>query len=301
MAKAKAKKMANKGKDEENQMKLAEKWAKAISKLPEIGLYILWRTNGEFVGVGPIERRPENGTYRELIRYVRPDGRMGEEPLDYKPDPHGDPVSAVPLVMSKPLIITARRKPGFDDSEDNFEWIMDFTRATYYQNLRDDVIRLRNENSELLWRLDELNMIIQRQQKEITVLSERTRMLEEKLEMATRENVLLKSLITQLEEVAKKALAGYVEAESALNEVMRKAEVLGQYRVMGPVDKVKAIVDETKEVVETIQSYGTGMMDETVIIHKINEFKNEINNRLKRLEDEIRSNRTEKLEKKEAF
>jgi len=280
----------------EEKRELAEKWVKSLKKLSELDMYILLRTTGEFVGiVFYIERRPVNGAFRTVLHYITPDGRIAKEYLDYMPDPNGEPQDVRVIIFSRLIILTARKKPGFEDSEENFEWIISMDRANYYMNLRDDNIRKRQEIAELMWRMDEMNATISRQDNEVTVLSERLRMTEEKEKMLSRENILLKRTVSQLEEVAKKAMAGYIEAEAALSEIMRKAEILGQDRVLSPSERVKEIAKEGKDVMEIIQStYSPIEGDNTAILAKLDY----ITNRIQRLEEDIRKVRREEVKEK---
>lgn len=279
-------------KKEEEKESLAKKWVNAINRLPRAELQILLRSSGDFGGViFRREKKQVNGTFRTVIHYIKPDGSSGKEYLDFMPDPAGEPEDARPIIFPPPFVMTARKKPGFDDDEESFEWLLDQRRASYLQGLKNDLIKRNHEISELNWRIDELRTIINRQENEIKVLSERIRMYEDDVERLSRENILLKRTVTQLEEVARKSLAGYIESEKALNEIMRKAELLGQERVMSPVERLKQIAEESKEVMEIIQAGHS--RDElsyemfAALQRRINDLDAKINRLLERREEQV--------------
>lgn len=233
--------------------RLAEKWVDALKALMEEEMYILLCPTGWRGVTYLVETKKDNGDRRIRLITVDPEKRETMEYLDYKPDPNDAPRDLRAFVISNgPFIFTQRVKPGFDDDPENFEFVITGRTADYYMNLRDDLIRKQNEIHQLMYELDEARAVIERQEREIEVMGEKVRVLEQDIEALSRENMLLKETITQLETVVKKYMALGEMSQAAVDEILRLARAAGVERVMGVQGKLTQILQEDEKIWETL-------------------------------------------------
>ncbi|MHC1625065.1 MAG: hypothetical protein ACXQS2_03625 [Methermicoccaceae archaeon] len=242
--------------------RLAIKWVKAINRLPDYGLKLVFRSIGEFGGViYDIERVRENhGDVRLLARIIDKDGNEVTEYLDRKADPNGKVLDDVVILrFDGSAILSARKRPGLSDSDDEFEFLMPAHLSDYYVQLKDEIERRNNEIQELRFRLEEALSTINWQDKEIETLNERVRRLEEDKAHLSRENVRLKEIIVDLEILVKKHMAVGAISTTAVDEILRRAKAAGVTRVLGGYEAIEEILRRDKQIAETAMAIGGGL------------------------------------------
>ncbi|RLI84696.1 hypothetical protein DRP07_00295 [Archaeoglobales archaeon] len=277
--------------DEKEMIDLAKKWCKALTKLPEAGLGILIRANGQFGGIiYKSERKVVDGVYRQSIHLVRPDGSLASEYLDYMPDPNGEPEDCQPFHLDAPFILTSRNSPGIDDDPSNFTWLILGHRASHLMRLRDDLIRSQNEIQDLNHKLEMARLTVERQKSEINALSEKVRILEEDVDRLSRENNILKESIAQLEMIAKEQMFRGYSAEKGLELALKRAEQVGASQVMGVREKLNEVLEMHKEIGEKTLAMSGGLeisrsLEE--VLRRVEDLGNRLNVLQSRIEKQV--------------
>lgn len=290
--------------------RLAMKVLKALSKIDQWGLRILIRTNNTFAGiVYNIESVPAGDTpfgRRNVLYILDANGKKVREYAEFFDGSTLNPCIIFNCVDA-PIMVTMRKSPTLDDDMDNMEWVIVGARAENIADMKADLVAKQQIIDDLSYILEQKQQTINAQKREITALRERVKIYEKENDELSRKVVDYETMLSQISILVEKHMAGELEATTAMQEILARADRAGKWEVMGLRERLVEVLRREKEISEALQIIyggGNGVKAEDlerkladIVERKLRELVPQIVEQLKRAQPELKVEKEKSEEK----
>jgi len=226
-----------------------------LENLPKAGFKILVRRD-DFVPYGIVtvlrktEFDPSTGEARTWVEGVRlGSGEFFKEPLDRK-NPRTNQLESVVLAENPYLILTARRRPDLSDADDNFMWLDNPFDVQDIRKLREDVQVRDQVVASMRKELETQRKLTSYYEGLASAYGETTRELEERTKRLSREVAMLREQNEHLRMIGRAAMAESIEAESALEKMVKTARERGVEIASSEFERARETAKKLKQLHE---------------------------------------------------
>jgi len=266
-------------KDEEK-VKLAQKFMDSLSKLKNLDMALLIRTNWILGGI-IIGREKKETIYgdRVMLKVVKPDGRITYEYADRLTG--GTLESCIFEFKDVPIILTERKVPSMMDDSKLFHPIITGMEARMWSELVADINIKHQIIHHQGFLISSLKTQTEFLESKLSALGSEIRQLKDENRLLRQENTELKRAVAQIKKIAEMAIRENITKDAIIKKIMDTLDRMSTKIVQTPSEVVEEITDmfvKTKSKMEVAVA-GNGNLED---------LRGELA-KLKKLEEDIES------------